>query len=102
VLYTDAACTMPFDAVQIDDDPPTYCPASPLSHVPDFAIKILGVGQLEYHRVSAQHVGTVYENTGACRRYPEIGIPQNWRIFEVSPTVTPTSAFETSTLVIDP
>ena len=56
----------------------------------------------EFHRITTEHTAVVYENTGECRRYPEMGIPQSWRIFEIDPTVTPPSAFEAATVVVDP
>ena len=60
VLYTDSGCTTPFDAIEVDDDP-SSCGTS-LAPVPDYAIKILGAGQFEYHRVGAQHGNRVREH----------------------------------------
>lgn len=100
VLYSDFGCTTPFDAVQVNDDLAS-CGTSP-SPTPSYGVKILGVGMREFHRVTTQHLGVVYQNIGACRRYPETGIPQSWRIFEVDPAVTPDSAFQAASVVIDP
>jgi len=98
-LFSDSACTVPLhDVVQIDDNP--GCALSP---VYQYVQKMTGVGTFEFHLTGAQHTATVYQSTSTqCVRYPEIGIPQSWRIFDYDPTVVPTSAFVSASQITDP
>lgn len=96
VLYTDENCTMPFVAVQVDNDP-YACPNDP-PRVPAFGVTYEN-GTIELHRVMGEHVGRVYDFTSMCRLYPEFGTPP-WRIYDAEST--PTTNLETATVVVDP
>jgi len=95
-LYSDSSCTVPFDATEVIDS------ASCSTHVPvgDFAVKSVGNVQ-EFHRVTTEHTAQKYQLTSACRPYPEGGSILD-RVYDVDPTATPMSAFQSTTVIVDP